>query len=193
MQTCEYDGELVTEVRSHPWTDASGHPEFRYYDLTREPGQIRTVLEDYVPWNRYPAVEKFYTLIAGINQPEFALESNDCEFTGPETNPSTTVPKRMMCSGRVMIFFRNLELNIHPDKIMGLRLQLHLALEAEDPDFCCGVVGTTIVPVRYLTVRGGTVGTQLMISYWAWGDTESENMDNLGRVFTNLSTAMGVG
>lgn len=193
MQTCEYDGDFVSEVRSHPWTDATGHPEFRYYDLTRDPSQIRTMLEDYLPWSRYAAVEKFYTLIAAINRAEFALESNDCEFTGPEANHSAAVAKRMMCSGRVMVFFRCLERNICAENVLELRLKLHVALASGDPDFRWGVVGTTIVPVRYLAVRGGAVGTQLMISFWAWGDTESENMDNLGRVFGNLSAAMGAG
>lgn len=192
LQTCEYEGDPLAEPRSHPWTDATGHPEFRYYDLTREPGQIRTALEDYVPWNGYPAVEKFYALIAAINQADFALESNDCEFTGPDQNETAGMPKRLMCSGRVMVFFRRLEQNIHPAKILALRQRLHIALEEGDRDFRWGIVGTTVVPVRYLSVRGGAVGTQLMISYWAWGDTEAENMDNLGRLFTNLSAALGV-
>jgi hypothetical protein len=34
------------------------------------------------------------------------------------------------------------------------------------------------------------LGWQLMISFWAWGDTVADNMMNLRRLFTNLTVAL---
>lgn len=39
MKTCEYHGVPFEHARSHPWTDATGNPNFRYYDLTAAPEQ----------------------------------------------------------------------------------------------------------------------------------------------------------
>ncbi len=55
------------------------------------------------------------------------------------------------------------------------------------------MVGTTVTPVRYLTLPetgDGQLGHQLMISFWAWGGTEVELMTNLARVLKNLSRAL---
>ena len=53
-----------------------------------------------------------------------------------------------------------------------------------------GMIGTTIVPVRYVTLPvpdDEQLGYQLMISFWAWGSSEAELMTSLGRVMKNLS------
>src|SRR6188768_2684627 len=97
MKTCEWAGASL-ERRSHPWTDAEGRPDFRYYDLTAQPEHIRTSLEDLRSWQKYPAVEAFYA------------------------------------------------------RVEGLKNQLHLDLAAADASFRWGVVGTTVVPVRYLAL-----------------------------------------
>lgn len=194
MRTCEYDGEPFPEPRSHPWLAAADHPECRYYDLTAAPGHIRADLEDLRPWSRYASIEALYGLLERVNAAGCRLESNDCEFTGPAANDTAAIPKRLRCSGRVMVLFRHLERNIPVAGIEGLKDQLHHALFARDPDFRWGVIGTTIVPVRYLALdvsAGGALGTQLMISYWAWGDSEAETMLNLGRLIGNLAAALG--
>ena len=57
-----------------------------------------------------------------------------------------------------------------------------------------GMIGTTISPVVYVELPGAReeqLGHQLMISFWAWGDAESEVMRNLKRVLENLSQALG--
>ena len=56
-----------------------------------------------------------------------------------------------------------------------------------------GIIGTTIVPVRYLALpeaREQQLGSQLMLSFWAWGDSEADTMLNLGRLFKNLARAL---
>jgi hypothetical protein len=193
MKTCEYDGPAFTESRSHPWVDAIGDTTCRYYDLTASPALIRTSLEDLLPWRHYAAIEDFYVLLERLNHARSPLESNDCLFTGPAKNDNAQVAKALQCSGRVMVLFRSLEQNIVGSRVEWLKDQLHLALEALDPKFSCGVVGTSIMPVRYLAVEGDEdcqLGSQLMLSFWAWGDSEAETMGNLARLLKNLSKAL---
>ena len=57
-----------------------------------------------------------------------------------------------------------------------------------------GGLGTTVVPVRYIDLPGEeeqNLGYQLMLSFWAWGDSEPEVMGNLDRVLKNLAQALG--
>jgi hypothetical protein len=193
MKTCEYAGDPFTEPRSHPWVRAAADPAGRYYDLTAEPARIRSSLEDFRPWKRYAAVELFYSLLERLNQSTSPLESNDCAFTGPEPNENEGVQKALQCSGRVMVLFRALERNVAGGQVEGLANQLHRQLVHRDPKFRWGVIGTTIVPVRYLALpeaAGGQLGSQLMISFWAWGDSEGDNMSNLERLLENLSQAL---
>lgn len=193
MKTCEYAGGVFPELRSHPWVDTAGSPECRYYDLTSSPELIRRSLEDLRPWRHYEAIEDFYLLLTALNQPKSTLESNDCAFTGPQINENPEFLKSLQCTGRVMVLFRNLERNTDQGEIERLTYQLHCYLANTDPDFCWGVIGTTIVPVRYLALtesNGQQLGYQLMISFWTWGNTEAETMANLGRLLKNLSHAV---
>jgi hypothetical protein len=121
------------------------------------------------------------------------FESNDCAFSGPEANGQSAIPNAFQCSGRVMVLFRALERNVLPGSIEQLKNQLHHELIALDPRFEWGVIGTTLVPTRYLGLadRGDNqLGCQLMISFWAWGDSEAETMANLRRLLKNLSRAL---
>jgi hypothetical protein len=193
MKTCEYAGAPVSAPRSHPWSDTPGAAGSRYFDLTASPERIRTSLEDFKPWSHYPAIEAFYTLLERLNHKGSVLESNDCAFEGPRPNANRSVPKALECSGRVMVLFRALARNTEEGSIAWLKNQLHLALGGLDPNFQSGMVGTTIVPVRYLPLpeaNGQQLGAELMISFWAWGNSEEENMQNLGRLLKNLSQAL---
>ena len=193
MKTCEYAGDVFTEPRSHPWVDTAGSPECRYYDLTSAPEHIRTSLEDFRPWSHYQAIEDFYLLLTALNHPESTLESNDCAFTGPQINENSGFLKSLQCTGRVMVLFRKLKRNTLQGEIERLTYQLHCHLANLDPDFRWGVIGTTIVPVRYLALaesNGQQLGSQLMISFWAWGNSEAETMLNLERLLKNLSQAL---
>lgn len=193
LKTCEYAGEPFSAPRSHPWTGAASDKTSRYYDLLESPERVRTSLEDFVPWARYAAVEAFYVLLERLNHKKSLLESNDCAFTGPHANQSASTQKALECSGRVMVLFRELERNTAGGHIETLKNELHLALAKLDPNFRSGVIGTTIVPVRFLAlppVDDQQLGTQLMISFWAWGNSEEENMQNLSRLLRNLTNAL---
>src|SRR6188474_3242403 len=106
MKTCEYDGEPFSEPRSHPWSDSTLDAGARYHDLSAAPELIRSVLEDFTPFERYPAIEAFYALLERINHPKSSLRSSDCAFSGPEPNQSSQMKGTLQCSGRLMILFR---------------------------------------------------------------------------------------
>jgi hypothetical protein len=193
MKTCEYAGAPFEAARSHPWCDTPGPDGSRYYDLIGSPEHIRSSMEDFTPWARYPAIETFYGLLERLNHKSSVLESNDCAFDGPHANENAASAAALECSGRVMVLFRVLTRNTTTDDVSWLKNELHHALGALDPDFASGVVGTTLVPVRYLSLPESDeqqLGTELMISFWAWGDTEADNMRNLGRVLKNLTQAL---
>jgi hypothetical protein len=173
--------------------DVADRPDCRYHDLTAAPELIRTSLEDFLPFGRHPAIEAFYALLTWLNQPESLLESNDCAFTGPEPNENSAFEKSLECSGRVMVLFRRLELNTVPGQLHALAAGLHRELAGLAPELAWGVVGTTLVPVRYLALSAGgrgQLGEQLMISFWAWGNTEAETLCHLAQVFDSLSRAL---
>ncbi|MEO8181777.1 MAG: hypothetical protein ABI895_23335 [Deltaproteobacteria bacterium] len=190
MKSYAYDGPAFTEPRSHPWTDTVGSSQARYYDLTTTPSLIRSSLEDFVPWSHYPAIDVFYSLLEWLNRPESALESNDCAFTGPEPHQHPQVAQALQCQGRVMLLFRALEHNLD-GHIGWLEGSLHQSLAPLDPRFDGGAIGTTVVPVRYRALPADKqLGDELMISFWAWGNSEGECLKNLARLMKSLSLAL---
>jgi hypothetical protein len=190
MKSYAYDGPTLTEPRSHPWTDSVGDAVARYYDLTATPSLIRSALEDFVPWSHYPAIDAFYSLLEWLNQPQSLLESNDCAFSGPEPNQELGSALALQCQGRVMLLFRALERN-RGGQIGRLENSLHRSLALLDPTFDDGAIGTTVVPVHYRALPAGRqLGAQLMISFWAWGNTEGECLAALARLMQTLSSAL---
>ncbi len=193
MKTYEYAGDPFDEPRSHPWLGAVESPGAQYYDLTKTPAHIRSSLEDFLPWSRFAGVQSFYQLLEQLNHPKSALESNDCAFTGPHANEDMTIPKALQCCGRVMVLFRALERNTDAGRVTWLKDELHVELSELDSAFQWGALGTTRIPVRYLALPeadGQQLGSQLMISFWAWGDQEADTMQNLARVMKNLTRAL---
>jgi hypothetical protein len=193
MNTYEFAGEPFTEPRSHPWI--GGSDGARYYDFRADPAAIRVALEEFSPFARYPAIEIFYALLERLNHPQSPFESNDCSFSGAEANANARFKKALECSGRVMILFRELELNTSEASVEWLQSKLHQALHELDATFRWGVVGTTRVPVRYLALPSelpGQLGQQIMISFWAFGDSEDECMRNLARLLKNLDRGLRI-
>lgn len=142
-------------------------------------------------WSRYPATETFYRLLEWLNGPESVFESNDCAFSGPTA--TTQSSKRLQCSGRLMILYRDLALNTSPEQIHWLTNAAAHALNHTDPAFEEGGIGATIMSVRFTTLPGPPErqrGQQLMLSFWAWGEEETEVMANLDRTFRNVTLAL---
>ena len=193
MKSYQHAGSPFTEPRSQPWTDAADDPDARYHDLRARPELIRTALEDFAPWQRYPAIETFYALVEWLNGASSPLETNDCAFTGPQPNPGAPRSKALECTGRVMILFRELTRNQDPALLIELSRAIHVGLAARDRVFEWGAVGITTIPVLYRALPGpdqARLGEQLMLSFWAWGPTEAETMGHLGRVLRNLERAL---
>jgi len=191
MKTCEYDGEPFSEPRSHPWSDSALDAVARYHDLTAAPELIRRALEDFTPFQRYAAIEDFYALLERLNHPKSLLESSDCAFSGPQPNHSSQMEAKLECSGRLIILYRQLEQNTLQARMAWLRLALHRELSELDPKFASGIIGTTLIPIRYLALpESAQLGQQLMLSFWAFGNSEVTLMLGLARLFKNLSHAL---
>ncbi|MEQ1627570.1 MAG: hypothetical protein ABL965_09250, partial [Nitrospira sp.] len=144
-------------------------------------------------WSAYPATETFYRLLEWLNGLESALESNDCAFSGATTDTTTEFSKRLQCSGRLMILYRDLPLNTSPKQMHWLTNTTAHAVRGIDPAFEWGAIGATITSVRYTTLPGPPEqqrGQQLMLSFWAWGENAPEVMANLDRTFHNLTAAL---
>jgi hypothetical protein len=193
MKTFEHPDEESTVHRAHPWTVAISDPNHRYYDLKTEPGLIRSSLEDFIPWSHLAAIETFYAFLEWLNGADSLLESNDCGTRGPRPNRNENFPKALECTARLMILYRTLPNNTLSGGVKWLADATRHYLLAIDPMFEWGVVGTTLKPTTYVTLPGTEVeqaGYQLMLTFWAWGDTEDEVMANLGRTFTNAQVAL---
>lgn len=191
MKTYEYDGAPFTEARSHPWVTGALDPQASYHDFTASPQLIRSSLEDFKPFERYPAIETFYALLERINHPKSPLESNDCAFNAPEPAVSARVRASHECSGRLMLFYRDMGQNTQSARSAWLEAAFHQQLAPLDPAFALGMIGTTRVPVRFLAMpEGEQLGEQLMLSFWAFGGSEASAMQNLARLFKNLTQAL---
>jgi hypothetical protein len=142
---------------------------------------------------KWPAVERFYGIVEWINGPDSVLESNDCAFDGPSSNSTPGFAKALEATGRIMVLWRALPLNLvraNSDWLAGV---LHRQLNENDSDLEFGVVGITVFPVRYITLPSadaGQLGFQLIVSFWAWGDDEEEVMANLERTVNGIGVAL---
>ena len=193
MRVYEHNDPDALCSRFHPWIDGESDPTHRYYDFRTRPELIRSSLEDMQEWSEYPATETFYRLLEWLNGAESVFESNDCAFSGAIANTSTQFSKRLQCSGRLMILYRDLALNTSPEQIHWLTNAAAHALKGIDPAFEWGAIGATIMSVRFATLPGPLElqrGQQLMLSFWAWGENELEVMTNLDRTFLNMTVAL---
>lgn len=193
MKVYEHSDPDSLKLRSHPWIDAESDPTHRYYDFRTHPELIRSSLEDMQKWGTYPATETFYQLLEWLNGSDSIFESNDCAFNGAAFHSSLQASKRLQCSGRLMILYRDLVVNTSPEQMDWLTQAAAHALQRIDQGFEWGAIGATLISVRFTTLPGPTRlqwGQQLMLSFWTWGEHEREMMTNLDRTFHNLTAAL---
>lgn len=191
MKTYEYEGGPISEPRSHPWSGSASDPNARYYDFAESPQLIRTSLEDFYPYRQYAAVEEFYALLERVNHPRSLLASSDCAFNPPEANEAQLVKATLECSGRVTLLYRDLAQNTRKSRVSWLRSAFHQQLGHLDPKFRLGMVGTTLIPVRYLELpESQQAGEQLLLGFWAYGETPDATMQSLARLLRNLTQAL---
>lgn len=195
MKTCTFEGDSNVLSRAHPWSTSTSDEAFRYLDFKTSPALIRTTLEDFIPFARYPATERFYGLIEWLNSAASTTETNDCALSSLEVDREASRVRRVSCTGRVMLLFRDLPRNVSGHDWPSFIEQLHRSLHDLDRPFELGMIGTTLIPVHYRALAAQDAqaeGLQLMISFWAWGGTEQVCMTNLARLFTNLTQALRV-
>jgi len=193
LKTYDQADSVSTSVRSHPWTVATADAKSCYRDFKENAALIRTSLEDFLPWAAWPAIERFYGIVEWLNGPDSMLESNDCAFSGPAPNSTPQFAKSLEVTGRLMVLWRHLPRNIPRANTDWLKGVLHRLLNEADADLEFGVVGMTVFPVRYITLPAGDehqLGSQLILSFWAWGDDEEEVMGNLERTVSGIGGAL---
>jgi hypothetical protein len=170
----------------HPYDGSTYSDEVRYYNFKKHPELIPEVLEDFRGWVQYEAVQTFYELLRWLNGEASTLESSDCAFMGPKPETNKRWEKALVVSGRLMILYRNLPLNLERQNMVMLNDAIHLYLRQTESRLTAqqASVGTTIVRTIYGAFN--RLGYRLVISFWAWGDDDGEAMDNLDRLFKAL-------
>ncbi len=184
----EKDTDLA---RCHPWEVAASDPSHRYYDLCKKPWLIPEILKDFKKYASFPAIARFYEMVEWVNGPESHFESNDCAFSGITENKNTDWSKKLQCSGRLMIFYREIELNTVRETVDWLKKASKHYLSNLNQNLEFGVIGINLMKVRYLALpEGKNSGHEINFSFWAWGDEEGEVMQNLEEVISTLQQAM---
>lgn len=186
----EKDSDETGPVRTHPYIDAENNESFKYYDFRANPELIRQKLEDFKPYDSHEAIQTFYRLLEWLNSEDSILESNDCAASLVKANISIeSSSKKLESKGRLMIFYRYPKMNIYRDNTQMLLEATKHYLEHIDPDFHDGAIGLSFFETAFEEI-GNAIGKELVIQFWAFGDTEEETYENLNRLFNNLLTAL---
>lgn len=202
-----------TGIRHQPWLTAMTDEAQQYYDFRRQPELIRTSLEDFIPVAQYEAVQSFYGVLEWLNGVDSPFETNDCGLRPvTENNQPELTSKRLVISGRLMVFFRELDQNISPESAAAFNRTgsflthrpdfersestewlVRRSLEEFDglfPERHEACIGIELMPTLFKQATGSRpeekLGYELNYRFWAWGDDESEVMRNLGTVVEAL-------
>lgn len=179
--------ELDIETRrTHPWTFAESDPSCRYVDFRQEPEKIETSLEDFRPWEQYPAVQRFYAFLRWLNGPDSSFETNDC-LLRLEDNTDPNHPYKLQASGRLMLFPFDMRLTCAPGFADWMMSGFHCYLTQIQPPLSTAAVGLSKAPCLFESVNAK--GHEMVFYFWAWGDTNEATMNSLDRVFERLQMA----
>ena len=197
------------DVRLHPYeTNAAEAAQAGFVDFKANPDHIPEVLEDFRPYAGEPAVQTFYQLLRWVNSPESELESSDCLFRGPEPGSSAgTSSHALQAHGRLCLMFRHLPHNCQAESVDWLVSRLGGELIAIDTELSSfeAVVGFSKSRTLFIDISTGTAtpdgefesdeddpahGHQVMLWFWAFGDTEADVFANLDRIFANVWAAL---
>jgi len=172
--------------RAHPWTTASNDPACRYVDFRSEPDKISTSLEDFMRWEQYPAIEGFYDFLRWVNGSESVLESNDCAFC-LEPNDDPNRPFQLQASGRIMLFVTDFRFTCSPQFGEYMTDAFGSYLERNLPKSSPATVGVSQATSFFKEV--GKRGEQVVLNFWAWGDSEASTFSTLGTLFEHMLDA----
>lgn len=189
----DYDPSAAYDPeRAHPWTVADDNERHRYYDFREEPQLIRSVLEDFAPHSRQPAVRLFYALLEWLNGPDSELETCDCAFRPPEKLPVPENGFRYHCSGRLVLLFRDLSANTDRELVDAFAESLAEGLRATRPDFRAGFFRFVRMPTRFLDLSPprGELGDERSIIFFAYGNSVQSCFDNLAKMVRGLTAVL---
>jgi hypothetical protein len=191
-------------IRLHPYT-GTGVEQAGYVDFKTQPERIPSVLEDFRSFAHREGIQEFYELLRKINGADSQLESSDSAFRPPGPQKDANSHRALSGYGRLYILFRNLTYNCSDSHVKWLTQELMRELTNTDPQLPSseGVVGFTLIKILQLALSAGEWlgeqfsaadddpghGQHLMLSFWAYGDTEDEVYVNLGRIFRNIGVA----
>jgi hypothetical protein len=198
------DARTYPGSRLHPYgagaTGQTGH-----VDLRAHPELIETALEDFVPFAQRAATRAFYDLLREVNGPASHLETSDCAYRAPKPHQDPNSPLALCTVGRLYVLFRDLRLNCIGTQVEWLCGKLMAHLNETDPTLTAaqGVVAFTRVRILYTALSRGAWrpegfeaepndpghGEQVMLSFFAYGNTEDEVDANLLRVFRNTTAS----
>jgi len=131
------------------------------------------------------------------------LETSDCAYRPPKPHGDANSPLALGAYGRVYVLFRDLRLNCIAAQAQWLCGKLMAILSETDSSLSAaqGVVGFTQVRILHTALSKGEwlaggfecadedpgYGDHLMLSFFAYGNTENEVDENLSRVFKNIT------
>ena len=177
--------------RQHPWTASVTNADWKYYDLKAQPELIRTVLEDFTPWNRYAAIVRFYELLEWLNGSESQFESNDCGLRPPRIDPAPPpmIPfeSPVVVHGRLSILYRALEYNCRSDTVGWLQSTLMSRLKNGVPNF---PVVLFVGHWPHFFTEIDKEGDVMALRFWAWGESDEMAMENLAAFYTLLTQCL---
>jgi hypothetical protein len=185
-------------VRTHPWTTALSDESEQYYDFIKNPELIETSLEDFIPYDKYPAIKTFYKLLRWLNGPDSIFESNDCALAkqiaqSSDRNTPLIEQQNFRITGRLMFFYREHILNAEENATQWLWTNLPKEFDNTDPKFKLGVVGYSKVLSAYSSLPeplSELSYDSVCLTFYAWGLNEVGVMNNLNRLFTNTLTVL---
>jgi len=186
----QYDHTARPAPRLHPWTAAAADAEVRYWNFRQHPEMIPEVLGDFVPWDHYPAIKKFYALLHWLNGESSVFESNSCALDVPKLDvlvpqvvSDAFVSQPVGIHGRLSLIFRDLARNADRPSVEWLKQSLHDHCRDRAPDLPSAVyVGER--PHRFTATA--QEGHAVTLRYWAWGTDEMVAMQTLESTYDVL-------
>jgi hypothetical protein len=139
-----------------------------------------------------------------LNGPASHLETSDCAYQPSKPHSDAHSPVALSAYGRLYVLLRDLHLNCVPSQAQWLCGKLMAILNESDPSVSAGqgVVGFAQVRILHTTLSKGEwlAGGQfecadddpgysdhLMLSFFAYGNTDDEVDENLSSVFKNIT------
>jgi hypothetical protein len=194
-------------IRVHPYPPNVGGTAKGYLDLKASPELIETALEDFLPYANENAIHDFYELLRVVNAVGGRLETNDSALRTPKLVDDGQGAQISGIASRITVLFRDLARNCNRPNCDWLAQSVIQRLQYFDPGMSQkqGSVMVTIDPVLYLALSNGRwVGDQQFepgpndpgagyyvgLNIFAFGVTEAEAFENLGRVFRNIRAGL---